>query len=392
MTFFSVVTGFAVVVLSVGFLLLTIEGFYRLRSWFSKTFLIEEVTRSQYLSKEYQDYIKRVEDWSKPMFTYHPIGLRLFNLDNPIPGRVDNNSLGFRCREFTPPNPEVYRIILLGGSAAWGSGATSNETTISGYIESILSQRNNLPGNYKKVECYNLAQLNGHQTQDILSLTFYGEILKPNLVISFSGWNELISTETMSEELLDKYGLFYIEEMEGWEPIQVATNRSKLLSDAFSLWIREKSEFARQFISAGRQKKGVERPPIEKMIERRSRLFMNHLKILKRISNSFKSEHLQFLQPYLYRKRNLTEQEKKVIRLYDEIRPVHGGKTMGDFLRNNNIYEPMLDELTSKPDQYGIVYDLCDLFREKETTSFHTLVHMTDEGYKQTAKTIIDKL
>src|SRR3989344_1943010 len=131
--------------LTIFFFFLIIEWLLRIIARLKKTFFVKEVFRKDFLAEEYQDYIRRVEDWTKPMFYYLPIGLRLFNLKNPIPGRVENNSLGFRCPEFAPPDSDPLRIALLGGSAAWGSGASGNSATIAGQLEKMLNQSRRLP-------------------------------------------------------------------------------------------------------------------------------------------------------------------------------------------------------------------------------------------------------
>ena len=62
-------------------------------------FLIIEKKRKDFLDPKYHKYLRRIES-IKPMFKYVPIGLRYFNEDEKIKG-VKNNSLGFRCPEFT---------------------------------------------------------------------------------------------------------------------------------------------------------------------------------------------------------------------------------------------------------------------------------------------------
>ena len=49
------------------------------------------------------------------------------------------NSLGFRGHEFSeikPPN--TYRIFMVGGSTMFGSGASSDETTIPGILQKLF--------------------------------------------------------------------------------------------------------------------------------------------------------------------------------------------------------------------------------------------------------------
>ena len=379
--------------LTIFFFFLIIEWLLRIIARLKKTFFVKEVFRKDFLAEEYQDYIRRVEDWTKPMFYYLPIGLRLFNLKNPIPGRVENNSLGFRCPEFTPPDPDTLRIALLGGSAAWGSGASDNSATIAGQLEKMLNQNRSFLGTYKKAQCYNLAQINGYQTQDILTLLFFCNKIKPNIVISFTGWNELVAMETMKKEILEKYEVFYMSEMEGWEPINIAGNKTKLLKDALIAWLKEHSELARLTEKYALRSGEIRRSmPIDKMIEVGTVLFKNHLKILHAVCRAYNARHLQFLQPYLYRKKILAPEEQKIIHLYDDLRPAHRGKKTGDFLRSHNIYSSMLGEIQNSPDLFGQTHDLCDLFMEERDARFYTLVHLNDAGYNQVAGKIHDLL
>ena len=118
---------------------LTVEVTLRACKLFADTFLYEHISRKDFIDEEYHPYLSAWEDWSKPMFKYHSIGFRLFNTDISIGDKVQNNSLGFRCPEFTPPSDDEFRIVLIGGSAAWGSGASSNEATIAGQLEKCFN-------------------------------------------------------------------------------------------------------------------------------------------------------------------------------------------------------------------------------------------------------------
>ena len=53
---------------------------------------------------------------------------------------VNINSLGFRGGEFSKIKPDrTYRIFMLGGSPMFGYGATSDETTIPGFMQEFLN-------------------------------------------------------------------------------------------------------------------------------------------------------------------------------------------------------------------------------------------------------------
>ena len=50
------------------------------------------------------------------------------------------NSLGFRGDEFSEIKPSnTYRIFMVGGSTMFGAGATSDKTTIPGYLQHHLN-------------------------------------------------------------------------------------------------------------------------------------------------------------------------------------------------------------------------------------------------------------
>ena len=70
-----------------------------------------------------------------------PIGLRYFNYEDEEISSVKCNSLGFRCPEFNEKRKNIIRIVILGGSAAWGSGASNNDNTISGHLETMLNDK-----------------------------------------------------------------------------------------------------------------------------------------------------------------------------------------------------------------------------------------------------------
>lgn len=378
--------GFGALFIVVLGVILGVELLLRLKRFVVRNVLTKPVTRKDFIDEGYHNYLNWIEDWQKPMFMYCPIGFRLFNTDNPI-SPVKNNSLGFRCEEFSSLDEDALRIVILGGSAAWGGGASSNETTIAGHLERLINSDKKLLGSRSRAICYNLAQVNAYQTQDILSLVFFARKLRPHLVISYTGWNELIANNLMHKDYLEKYGVFYISEMQGWEPLEVIGNKTKLLKRAISLWGRQHTELFNLFCKARAQNIGL-----NNWVERislGSRLFVDHLKILESLTEAFRSRHFQFLQPYVHRKYDLTEQEAKLVRFYDYFRPAQGGKELGDYLRTHDIYQEVLNMIqaenltTTSP-----VTDLCDLFRSESGQMFYTLVHLTDAGYLKVAERI----
>lgn len=368
---------------------LTLEVTLRACKLFADTFLYEHISRKDFIDEEYHPYLSAWEDWSKPMFKYHSIGFRLFNTDISIGDKVQNNSLGFRCPEFTPPSDDEFRIVLIGGSAAWGSGASSNEATIAGQLEKCFNADRALLGSKSRAVCYNLAQVNGFQTQDILSLAFFANKIRPDVIVSFTGWNELVANYPMSTDVLEKYGTFYVEELSGWEPALAANNRWLRLKTAMKDWGLQKSQaftFLHSFLPKQPPKFSYSTDELKERIVLCSRLFVEHLITINSFANTLNATHFQFMQPNLYWKNAKSPEEEKVIELYDEARPVHGGKEIGDFIRNNDIYTNVLESIDGTTADVGHVSDFSKMFDNEAQKRFYTLVHMNDDGQREVAE------
>ena len=63
-------------------------------------------------------------------------------IPNQSTDSITINSLGFRGAEFSAIKPsDTYRIFMVGGSTMFGAGATSDETTIPGYLQRFLNEK-----------------------------------------------------------------------------------------------------------------------------------------------------------------------------------------------------------------------------------------------------------
>jgi hypothetical protein len=113
----------------------------------------------------------------------------------PDPGQHHNayiNSLQCRSdKEIALPKPPgTFRVFIIGGSAAFGSGASSQDKTISGYLSSILEKE--LSAETKlNYEVFTLATPSWASTQERIVIENRVLDLQPDLVISFSGNNDV---------------------------------------------------------------------------------------------------------------------------------------------------------------------------------------------------------
>jgi lysophospholipase L1-like esterase len=110
----------------------------------------------------------------------------------PAPGRLASaviNAAQFRyARELDAQKSQgVCRIFLTGASAAFGCGASSNETTIGGYLEKHL---NEALGDHRRCEVVTAAACAWTTAHERILIENRLAELEPDIVISFSGFND----------------------------------------------------------------------------------------------------------------------------------------------------------------------------------------------------------
>lgn len=111
------------------------------------------------------------------------------------------NELGFRgSLPAVKPDPGTYRILLLGGSAAFSYHASGERRTWAKVCESALSQVLGKP-----VEVINLS-LPGFDTRtQLINYLILGRGLKPDAVIVYETWNDIKSFRPLEEDPLFGY-------------------------------------------------------------------------------------------------------------------------------------------------------------------------------------------
>jgi len=94
------------------------------------------------------------------------------------------------AREIEVPKPnDVCRIFLTGASTAFGAGASSNDTTIGGYLEAYLNEA--VPLRDVRCEVITAAASGWSSTHERILIENRLVELEPDIVISFSGHNDV---------------------------------------------------------------------------------------------------------------------------------------------------------------------------------------------------------
>ena len=126
------------------------------------------------------------------------------NAPNQHSETININSFGFRGAEISKEKQDnVFRIFVIGGSTTYGYGATSDETTIPGFLQ----QKFNSEKLDLKIEVINA----GNPASDSLDEVFYAKKIiqefEPDLFIIYDGWNDaahnirLEMSDELSEEI-----------------------------------------------------------------------------------------------------------------------------------------------------------------------------------------------
>jgi hypothetical protein len=166
-----------------------------------KTFFNNKIGRTKSLDELKKSFALCYYDPSKAineMDSYSwcvPNVLTPFVGTGPEPGKHDNafiNSMQFRSdKEISVSKPRnVFRILITGGSAAYGSGAPSQDSTLGGYLNKILNSELGF-STKKKYEVYTLANPAWTSTHEMIIIETRLSKLNPNMVISFSGNNDV---------------------------------------------------------------------------------------------------------------------------------------------------------------------------------------------------------
>lgn len=102
---------------------------------------------------------------------------------------IETNRQGFRDRAIEPRRGGEYRILITGGSFAWGLGASCNAMTVAGRLESLLNNREQR----RRYRVINGAFMNWSTRQEYVVVTESFDAFDPDLVISLSGYNDLVA-------------------------------------------------------------------------------------------------------------------------------------------------------------------------------------------------------
>lgn len=181
---------FTEIIVSLSLIIIFLEIFLRLTHFFRKDYKdskYEPIFFSTFGTYQKQRLI--FSEYAKVKFDYIP-----FLLWRSSPNQktlvYSTNRGGFRGKEWNNDLQKTIRIFFTGGSAAWGYGASSNDTTIESYLEKDLQEELEKIRPGLRVQIINAAEIGYVSTQELL---LWREFVKqkPDLIIHYNGFNDL---------------------------------------------------------------------------------------------------------------------------------------------------------------------------------------------------------
>jgi len=112
------------------------------------------------------------------------------------------NHLGFRGPELASKGPHRHRVILLGGSAAFGTGLESDAETLSAQLEQRLPD----------VDVVNAAVIGHRSGQELALLSSELVDLEPDQVVTLDGWNDFWAIQQKPTPWPDVNGARQVQE------------------------------------------------------------------------------------------------------------------------------------------------------------------------------------
>ena len=111
---------------------------------------------------------------------------------------VSINGDGFRGAAWNRDKPAgTRRVVVLGGSAAFGVGASGDAAVFTAKLEARLDERARAHGG--RVEVWNAAAVGYDSSQELILLATRLVHLAPDVVVCFDGWNDFNASALMPE-------------------------------------------------------------------------------------------------------------------------------------------------------------------------------------------------
>jgi len=291
---------------------------------------------------------------------------------------IRTNALGFRDKAIAPRQTKEFRVLLLGGSTAWGLGASSNNHTISASLERILNQR----GDGIRYRVMSGAYLGYIARQEMTVLTEFMADFDPDLIISLTGYNDLTTIIHGTGKIFDRPEARELGEAVtlNLRPMDTTTALRKVVG---SLGIWRLVVYFREVQRASSPKAGeyeFDQANSAKWVPRVAEMY----KIMARFSQDHGRRYVIALQPDIETTRKRMNPEEAGLRSAARTRSTGFAETYAAYRRD---LASALDAID------GVQFiDLGGAFDRMSEPVFIDGCHLTDRGYEHLAEALSDKI
>jgi hypothetical protein len=210
------------------------------------------------------------------------------------------NADGFRAKPLDQyPRDDRYTIVFLGGSVCMGMGG-ANGQPLSELLEAELHR-----AGMAKAQVVNLGQGGAVAAQELAILVHYGLPLKPRMVVSFNGANDLLRLRPLGG--VGTPGTPYLnDDCEFiWDHWENGSNLGRMLAHTYTA--RRLGKIARRLGPSPRDKGPA--VPIETAVS----AYVSQLDIVTHLARGYGIRHLVALQPSVFAGKTLSDEEGRWI-------------------------------------------------------------------------------
>jgi len=278
-----------------------------------------------------------------------------------LPFFADHNEGGYRGPYPSKNKPsDEYRIFLLGGSTVYIGDPL---------LSTLLTEEFHKHG-YTHVQVYNFGVISTVSSQELMTIvtTFFD--LKPDLIIQYDGANDLYHPLYYDPRPGYPYDFMVYEMSPLLYPEKMSALKFLIYKNPFIRFIAERyfpNYYMNQFLPLASVRNDVGYAS-EKWKQSIIDSYISNIRKAQIISHSFGSEYISILQPMIYDKKYLTDEEKPLV-MQTEIPYFHDMK--------DRIVETM------SKDSYKDIHfvNLADYVDSIQETMFIDVMHIYQEKY-----------
>jgi lysophospholipase L1-like esterase len=282
---------------------------------------------------------------------------------------INVNSMGFRGKEVEREKREgVFRIIVVGGSAAMGYGSTDDEHAFSQILERLL----NAESARMKFEVINAGLAAGISMQEFVVISTELLDLKPDMVIIFDGFNDVVGS--------------VINDRRPNYPWRFETLEKALTVSPTKLFVHKRLRnfrLTRRILDALEEKRKKDLWKSYRSNYPAVEAYLANVRRMCEILKGCSVEPFVVLQPSLYFKKTISDDERGVL---DREPP-----------GLESITKPMFQKARAglrqiSQDRNARFLDLSSAFDEHPETIFFDSVHFGDRGQDIVARKLLQEL